>query len=86
MPSWSIARYRLINGRQLKRGTPLAAALDGGRGSIEVQSAWIRSVSAPARAVSAIWSAPVIRVLPGRQGRASGARWARLIPGAGTGP
>jgi hypothetical protein len=74
MPSWIIARYRLTNGPQLKRGTPLAAASDGGSGSIALQSAWIRSVSAPARAVTAIWSAPGILALPGRQGRASGAR------------
>src|SRR3954451_13691721 len=86
MPSWIIARYRLTSGVQLKRGVPLAAASDGDRGSIELQSASSRSVSAPARAVSAIWVAPVSRVEPGRQVRPAGTRGALLRPGVATGP
>src|SRR3954447_7108830 len=86
IPSWTIVRYRLTTGDQLKRGTPLAAASDGGRGSIELQSASIRSVSAPARAVSAIWVPPVSRVEPGRQVRPAGTRGALLRPGVATGP
>jgi hypothetical protein len=86
MPSRIIVRYWLTTGAQLKRGTPLAAASDGGSGSIELHRASIRSVSAPARAVSAICAEPVIRVLPGRHGRPLGTRGALLTPGVGTGP
>jgi hypothetical protein len=86
MPSRIIVLYRLTTGAQLKRGTPLAAASDGASGSIELQRASIRSVSAPARAVSAIWVEPVIRVLPGRHARPSGTRGALLAPGVATGP
>src|SRR3954453_466065 len=86
MPSLTIVRYRLTTGVQLKGGPPLAPAPDGGRGSTALQSASIRSVSAPARAVSAIWVAPVSRVEPGRQGRPAGTRGALLRPGVATGP